>query len=532
MKLRSLLPLAAFAALVLTGCSKDDVVAPNQEPTVTEGYATFKINLPSTPGSRAEEYTDEGSTEEYAVKSIKFLIFEQVNGTGDINYKEAITVTDDNNWIAGSEPTQSTNKTIVTKIGKINSENKYYVVVLINGNSVVLPTESTKSYSSWISNKQVETSFNIGPASGFTMSNVVFSDGSTVGNGLVELANTKIGRTETEAQTKGPAATIYVERVHAKVEVKSSTSWEYNVTVTEGTDLGTDRTDKVTITGWALDNTNMNGFPIMNPADVAYSSSSVFLGFQVGTNYRLAWCKDPNYTGEYTATSEFNQIDLSTWNEVSSKTIDYCLENTMDKNNMKKDRATRVVFKASYQVGGAAAATIVKLKNNKTIYTIEQAKAYVKTTTETALTITGVTVAEQPISKGGYTTLKELVKITKNGGDELTDAEYDQVAQAMGLTNATTAGIAYYLNGEVYYTAYIKHLDIDDSAADKTGKYGVVRNNWYELTVNSISAIGEPTRPGTGDDPSNPDPIDEEYSYLNVSINILKWAKRTQNVDL
>ena len=531
MKLRSLLPLAAFAALVLTGCSKDDVVAPNQEPTVTEGYATFKINLPSTPGSRAEA-TDEGSAEEYAVKSIKFLIFEQANGTGEINYKEAINVTNDNNWFIGSAPTQSTNTTIVTKIGKINSANKYYVVVLINGNSVELPTESTKSYSSWISNKQVEASFNSGPTSGFTMSNVVFYDGSTVGNGLVELANTKIGRTETEAQTKGPAATIYVERVHAKVEVKSSTSWKYDVTVTDGTSLGTDRTDKVTITGWALDNTNTNGFPIMNPADVTYSSTSGFLGFQVGTNYRLAWCKDPNYTGTYTATSEFKQIDLTTWNEVSSKTIDYCLENTMDKNNMKKDAATRVVFKASYQVGGATAATIVKLKNNKTIYTIEQAKEYVKTTTETALEITDVTVAVQTISEGGYKTLKQLVKVTKNGGDELTDTEYDQVAQAMGLTNATTAGIAYYLNGEVYYTAYIKHLNIDDNAADKTGKYGVVRNNWYELSVNSISAIGEPTRPGTGDDPSNPDPIDEEFSYLNVSINILKWAKRTQNVDL
>ncbi|MBR2035692.1 MAG: Mfa1 fimbrilin C-terminal domain-containing protein, partial [Prevotella sp.] len=96
-----------------------------------------------------------------------------------------------------------------------------------------------------------------------------------------------------------------------------------------------------------------------------------------------------------------------------------------------------------------------------------------------------------------------------------------------------------------YYEARIKHFGdtstpwskgetVNDGAQKHEGRYGVVRNNWYELNVTGISAIGSaeiPTDEPT--DPTNPDnPDDEQDQYIAFQINILSWAKRTQDVEL
>lgn len=106
----------------------------------------------------------------------------------------------------------------------------------------------------------------------------------------------------------------------------------------------------------------------------------------------------------------------------------------------------------------------------------------------------------------------------------------------MGLT--PNAGISTYANGESYYIARIKHfgdaLTPWKSGAYGTdnlkylGRYGMLRNNWYELNVQSVSGPGYPDVPDVK--PNTPD--DEDDKYIKVSVKILKWAKRSQNVDL
>ena len=59
------------------------------------------------------------------------------------------------------------------------------------------------------------------------------------------------------------------------------------------------------------------------------------------------------------------------------------------------------------------------------------------------------------------------------------------------------------------------------------GRYGVVRNNWYQLTVKSVSGPGEPDIPVIPDEPA-----DARESYINCEINILSWAVREQDVVL
>ena len=84
----------------------------------------------------------------------------------------------------------------------------------------------------------------------------------------------------------------------------------------------------------------------------------------------------------------------------------------------------------------------------------------------------------------------------------------------------------------VYQEKVVSGTTTSYSSADQDkyflGRYGVVRNNWYNLNIQSVRKIGSPI-PVTPDDT----PDDEIENYLSVKIHILSWAKRTtQSVDL
>ena len=117
------------------------------------------------------------------------------------------------------------------------------------------------------------------------------------------------------------------------------------------------------------------------------------------------------------------------------------------------------------------------------------------------------------------------------GASTITNDEYTAIWNAVGR-------ISYYKNGKSYYYAtLIRHFQDSEGVAWSVnsptytlahlGRYGVVRNNWYEITINSVSGPGDPEIPDTPDTPD-----DEIEGYINCTINVLSWAKRSQNVDL
>ncbi len=530
--------MAAFAALVLTGCSKDDVVAPNQEPTVTEGYATFKINLPSTPGSRAAT-DDPGVAAEYKVNDITLLLFNVATDGSEDDATFVKTVDLNSNaaeWKTTSENGITTEATVTAQIGTIVSGKDYYAVALVNAGTAsnFAPASTATTYSEWAKTLPASATYNINPTNGFYMSSAVLSDGTNLTK-MAKIDTGKMGKTAAEAQANGSAATIYVERIAAKVTVSNPTYSKANV--------GSNN-DNVDLKGWVLDNTIKKGYPVKNVDGLAvadlFARGKKFFGNAVSTSYfRTEWCKGAYYSATGNATTDdFNFIDVNSNSATFGTTAaQYCIENTLVENNMKKDRATRVVFKAEYKLNGnaGAAVTLVKLLNNVTIRTEAAFITFVTTRAKEALSSENVTVTSKN-PNGGYLALSEVVTIKKGETVVTDETELNEVAAALGLNDASTdKGIAYYKDGVTYYAAYIQHILPLNTSDTKLGKYSVVRNNWYDLTVNSISSIGEPARPGTGTDPTDPDTpgdIDVEKSYIDVSINILKWAKRTQIVDL
>lgn len=394
---------------------------------------------------------------------------------------------------------------------------------------------------------------------------------------LTEINPNNIYTTKDEAEDN-PAASIYVERAVAKVTVTGS-----NGTLTE-TITGLGQTG-YTLTGWTLDVTNTQSYIVRNVSAGTnwWTLKSAKLGSNdyrfvgsvpVGNQlYRTYWGVDPNYDGigSYIP-SGFNMLTGDTPTGADLTAINgnaYCLENTFNVSNMNQDQTTRVIVAATLNNG----ADFYIVDNDKnTIYTEEEATKAIKAeylsnpTVIAALTdpTTGL-MADQSIGEGdldvefddtegkptngGDLTVKEIT-IKDGSKNKFNNNTIPEVLTAAGnadIIAAVNAGkkVSFYKGGVSYYPVMIKHFgdeqtpwaatDANNAAsypvpnadANWLGRYGVLRNNWYEITVKSIKGIGSAEVPkvyGTPDDPVN--------SYISVEINILSWAKRSQSVDL
>lgn len=318
------------------------------------------------------------------------------------------------------------------------------------------------------------------------------------------------------------------------------------------------------ITDWKLDVTNKSTYPVHQTGGLLTAWDQIwgegrFFDNTSSSFKRVYWGEDPNYSGKalqnLTACKDaFNMIKNSeVEGQAGTDHPQYCLENTFDLANMMQGQTTRVVFKAVYTpkaLVGKTEKTFYKIGNNTAIWTKADLEQQIKTV---ALTVMGITDATEQdkygvdLSKGSNISGKagqHLIaaeNITFNKGTGSTTSKVspdvvDKINAKLGLT--ATTGISTYLNGEAYYIARIKHFNElthwtagtpyngDNKAF--LGRYGVLRNNWYDLSVNSISGLGYPEVPEVK--PTVPD--DENDQYINVEVKILDWAKRSQSIDL
>ncbi len=83
-----------------------------------------------------------------------------------------------------------------------------------------------------------------------------------------------------------------------------------------------------------------------------------------------------------------------------------------------------------------------------------------------------------------------------------------------------------------YYYYEIRH----DNAANsymEYGKYGVVRNNYYTLTLTKVNGNGTPWYPGGGpEDPDEEEDIDKKGAYLHFEIKVAPWIYWTTNFEI
>ena len=370
--------------------------------------------------------------------------------------------------------------------------------------------------------------------------------------------------TKAEAQTN-PATTVYVERGMAKVTVSGSGS---DFTITDAS--STYNTDKVTINNWTLDVLNKSTFPVHVTTGLKTDFDAIWTTPRFvatgSTPQRVYWGKDPNYDKSTLSTvsacqDEFYIVDNNgkTYNGDASSTFTwsekatplYCLENTFDLDNMKQGQTTRVVFKATYTPHNLTGTdkTFFMIGNNTQIWTKDALVEQITSKAKEMLRSTAVVVAintDAPLLKGGSHLLSSADVTIKDGEVDKTETfNFATLNTKLGLNNTEMdannnpkVGIKTYENGECYYIARIKHFNeltpwasgqaYGTDNATFLGRYGVLRNNWYELTISSVSGPGYPDVPKVN--PTDPDDVNDQY--INVEVKILDWAKRSQQVEL
>lgn len=574
MKIKHLFGLAVIAAMTASCSSNEDLGTAGPGTGTNEtgvGYATFTINLPSVSGTRAADaggaQMDEGTANEYAVKSATALIFQKYGSDeGSCKFVESVDLpTAAADWTDDTTVGITTTKKLVAKLTNVDTKNQYYVLVLLNNNKktggvkVALPTVG-QSYNEW--NSQILTPLvdDLAADNDFYMANAPLK-GTASPTTLVTINKENIYSSKEKAEAGTSAATVYVERGVAKMSVTDPAT---KTVIDKATDNPTKST--VEFNNWALDITNKKTYAVHNIDGLSTDFSAIWTTPRfIGTNSRVYWGKDPNYNLDHLNKTdkdaerkkEFNFINATSGINKAFTESAYCLENTFNLANMYQGQTTRVIFKATYTPKDDAGNPLAD--KDGTFYTIGNMttilnEAALKTAVNTAATsvLPGCTVDYTNLKQEGShvitladikdstgTTLVADKDYSGKTGTEIVKEINDKLGLIDGAGHAEAmVGINTYAQGVTYYIARVKHFgsltpwNSGESYGTDNGKYlgryGMLRNNWYELTVGNVYGPGYPGVPPV--DPNQPD--DENEKYLSVSVKILSWAKRSDTVDL
>lgn len=383
--------------------------------------------------------------------------------------------------------------------------------------------------------------------------------------------------TEAEAKSK-PAAEIYVERAVAKVTIQNKTG--------ELVANQNNAASKISyqLYNWVVDNTNKKSYIVrqynkdwnsihsdkVTTGDYQYR---FVWGSEVNPNatesnklYRTSFAQDPEYDTPAANAANYNQM-ASNAKMTLSPTFgndhpQYCNENTFQVTAQNQDQTTRVVLGVKLSAPGTTT-------YDADLYTVNDNKEVVYTKATLAERLKNILLKEAAVNtwvkahatdasfditfdanEAGTTT---ITKATFKGKTAAGAAEETLETFTTDLDKALP-NIVRYKGGVAYYAVRIKHFgdtegtpwnvegqDVkagDNSKiypADATGnkdgwflgRYGVVRNNWYDISVNKIQTLGDATTPALSSDPD-----DVLENYISVSINVLSWSKHTQDADL
>lgn len=531
-----------LAAALSTACQRSLDREDSQSFDGEKGYVSLSLNLPTVSGTKANDVFDDGDESEYKVNNAVIAFFYGADEAKAV-CKYAIPINKADGIFAepaGDNITSTFVTGAVEVPAKKANENVYALAVLNPVNDLMSVnaegdlTLNGKSEDLKMADFQMalEASVLEGHTNGFMMTNAPVYYAT---DGIVTLTPVTVHTEKSHVENAAPDK-IYVERVEAKVTLEVSKG---TLTVDDGTFAGA----TVKIDGWYLQNTNKKYYPVRKTNEQwlnaeNYGTVENDKNRFVGASHpqRIYWAEDHNYddaVSDENLASEFNIVtdEPASWNAVGVHA--YCAENTTTAKEMNKKQLTGVLIRATYTPSGLNEGESFLITGQfNTVYSETEFEAWVEAT----LGLPSGTVEISAEDGEAVTDVKGLKDLITIGGSDPTDE------QAAKLLAAADNSIKYYQDGvSYYYSSIIRHFDdgqtplTDGGVSDEgeydenkhLGRYGVVRNNWYQLTVNSVSGPGEPEIPEIPDEPA-----DARTSYINCEINVLSWAVRKQEIDL
>lgn len=581
---KSLLFSAVLAGLMLGSCSSSDDIAGTSEKFSADGkgYINVTLNLPTQPQSTSRAANDKfehGVADEYKVNDATLILFAGAD-EATANFKAAYTL---RGWKTEAQTEQISTK--LTKVQQINAiaagtGDKIYAFVVLNHNNALRVTAanglqvgaSTTDFTGTFETLSKEVMNPTLTKGNLMMSNAVIvsmpgsADFSSVNATTLTNVTDNIYATESEATTHS-AADIYVERLAAKVTLAKATGTSTN-TVSVGT--ATAKTFDYSLINWELANVNNSSYLtrqydntwnsyLSDGTDFGGSVSSEYTAnkyrfagtkdIETGKGFRTYWGKDANYDSEASFSDGTNEPNLL------GDESTYCYENTFDVARQNVKETTCAIVKMKITPDGYSDGTFFTIDDNKgVVYPIAEVKkeigqrflaemgASIGTTYYPATTGTIKVSDVQFDDKAGVV---EIKKITLTDGATPKDVSDADLAAFKALK---AIKVNEFKDGYAYYTILIKHFGDEltpwnpstkttssypdpNSEQNWLGRYGVLRNNWYQLEVTGVAAIGAST-PGELDVNHDDTPDDNLKRYISCKINALSWAVRKQGTIL
>lgn len=504
-------------ALLATSCSSNDEALNGGDGTTSEGktYAQIAISVANSATTRATPPLDGmntgdeayGDDAEYTVKDLTVVLANE-NGIAmqviTPKLKTATNADDADKLVRVTEPFKCT-------------PGKYKVYVLANyKNSQDALTPIIKGSTDMNAEFGITDIAKLSTTDNFFMTNT----SAPTAQEIKKVANGKevddAGKDAIGGKTDLNLLKVDVERAVSKVTFNQAKQ-DFEIKVGDNT-IAT-----ATLEGVSLINLNRKMYLVKDG--------------QKATNKPVAgewpYPMDPNYDqtsiDAVYCTANFEQTSATDFPAPSTATF-YCPENTMKAEAQLNGQTTGVVYKVNYKPEGKYYTELAKDGTDN--YSQMFAKVLNLADKDEAITdkiFTEATTADKAdgtfYSYNGYVfKSKAAARLYKAIATTVGDAS---AVNAAFKANESDDDIQTYKKGYCYYTAWIKHNPTSTVTMEQD-KYGVVRNFWYELTVDNIKKLGY-SKP-TYKDPTDPD--DKEEASIQVKVNIKKWRVVKQNLDL
>ena len=524
---------SALLVYVITGCHREAGVK-MEKPTPEVAYLSIEVEMKGRTRASSEE---NDTAEENVLHKLYLVTFDETGNVLAVPGTHAYYVMIDEN----AEPDTYNPQAI-----KVSGAAKNLVVIANPGPALVGRLNTLTAGSSFATLNAAIAGIDIGEITDGTRGFAMITGGDETGktatppnnviaNPYVDISDKIVLVTTTEADAK-TAAEQMINRVPVKLErlaAKLSVSVAEPLSKLKVQPHGA----RFSFEGWTVDGVNTTCFPFAEKTIISTAHSST-LGSYVNNFYT----KDPNYDDQSTPHSGliFGTVNGSggsyapvlPWNglygwENASTSADpvcvYVTENTMAAAAQKYGNATRLVIRGTYTPSGFtegadwfrwAGVNYPSLEALQMAYTAPDAGQALRDACDDFYYKIEVYYANHP----------ELDNMSANNFATLLQEDLDRVAYGgQAVRSDHSPVIRWHQKGLSYYTYEIRH----DNEADGMlafGKYGVVRNNFYRLTLNSVSGAGTPWYPEPGDNGhQGGDPIDQTAGYLGISVSVGEW---------
>ena len=573
MKIKKLF-FAGLALAALVACDKEN----ESGNTLKDGDAYINVKIaysdPVTKGQAAEPPFYYGTAAEQKINNAYFIFY-----YADGSFCQYVKKTDlkMNSQGAGASTDKNIEELsdgVVLLRGLKSKQYPVYMSVILNSEDEWIGAnienksieEASKAVQSAIATADKNDQVNW---TNFMMSSSSFDNSDAVsGYYCTKLKASNFQESEALAIAEGNPVEAYVERLAAKVKVEFAESLGTSGKIGSFTVNGTSKDLYFNVTGWGLNATTKDSYCFKN-INTGWTEETLGFKWNDAANFRSYWGKSTNYgTGIYPGTygSSVDKYDekTATLNYITYNDLKvgingnaYCRENTNDPEVLGKNfsgTVTSVLLKAQVtdKEGNAGtrynfAGSLYDEANYKAaaLNSFEASttnRIWKKTVSGGNTTYTKVTADDLSvvISADGYAhvELKEASNYCFGAGETSTkDATTAEINKLLNGDEAYkyNTGCSFYKEGMMYYNIPIEHLRDDGKYNDsdyvqKEGNYGVVRNHYYIITVNSIRNLGKAVN--VPDERIIPNDDDVKNYFVAAKINVLSWKVVRQSVDL